>query len=411
MKQRYIPLQISNLVFNCDLAQSRIKPINKPGQNRSKEQAMKIEAEWMRGGTSKCWVFETGQLDETGTSPDVLLPRLFGSPDHRQIDGVGGATSTTSKAMILHRPAEDDVDVEFTFAQVSIEEAAVDWGSNCGNCSAVVGLYAIEKGWVVPTGDVTRIVTRNTNTGQIIIQRVSTPSGALPIVPLAHMPGVPFPGYQVGLGFQDPAGKTTGKLLPTGSASEMITAGGTRWTVSMVDAGAPVVILRAEDLGLDPERYGSWTAGLELQLDTLEHIRRQAAVRMGLAATPGVAARAVPKVAIVAAPARSDADSDVSVMMLSMGKPHPALAITGSIALTLAARTPGTVLNDITGGTAHPTLRLRTPAGVIETWSEERDGSLLVGVDRTARTIASTTIHLPEVLGDAVDASLASATR
>ena len=190
---------------------------------------------------------------------------------------------------------------------MGIEEAAVDWGSNCGNCSAVVGLYAIEKGWVVPTGDVTRIVTRNTNTGQIIIQRVSTPSGALPIVPQALMPGVPFPGYRVGLGFQDPAGKTTGKLLPTGSAADVVVAGGTRWTVSMVDAGAPVVILRAEDLGLDPERYGTWLAGLELQLDTLERIRRQAAVRMGLARTPSEAARAVPKVAIVAAPARSDA--------------------------------------------------------------------------------------------------------
>ena len=254
--------------------------------------------------------------------------------------------------MILQRPVDDDVDVEFTFAQVGIEEAAVDWGSNCGNCSAVVGLYAIEKGWVVPTGDVTRIITRNTNTGQIIIQRVSTPSGALPIVPQAQMPGVPFPGYRVGLGFQDPAGKTTGKLLPTGSASDWITAGGTRWTVSMVDAGAPVVILRAVDLGLDPERYDSWLAGVELQLQTLEHIRRQAAVRMGLAATTSEAARAVPKVAIVAPPAQSDPDSDVSVMMLSMGKPHPALAITGSIALTLGARTPGTVLNDITG--RHP---------------------------------------------------------
>jgi 2-methylaconitate cis-trans-isomerase PrpF len=386
-----------------------------PKQNRSKEQTMKIEAEWMRGGTSKCWVFETGQLDETGTSPDVLLPRLFGSPDHRQIDGVGGATSTTSKAMILHRPADAGVDVEFTFAQVGIEEATVDWGSNCGNCSAVVGLYAIEKGWVVPTGDVTRIVTRNTNTGQVIIQRVSTPAGALPIVPQAQMPGVPFPGYRVGLGFLDPAGKTTGRLLPTGSASDIIVAGGTRWTVSMVDAGAPVVMLRAEDLGLDPERYGSWPAGLELQLDTLEHIRRQAAVRMGLASAPGEAARAVPKVAVVAAPAlsdaESDADSDVAVVMLSMGKPHPALAITGSIALTLAARTPGTLLADITGGTVRPTLRLRTPAGVIETWSEERDGSLLVGVDRTARTIATTTIHLPEALGTAVGASLASATQ
>ena len=233
----------------------------------------------------------------------------------------------------------------------------MDWGSNCGNCSAVVGLYAIEKGWVVPTGDVTRIVTRNTNTGQIIIQRVSTPAGALPIVPQAQMPGVPFPGYRVGLGFQDPAGKTTGKLLPTGSATDTITAGGTRWTVSMVDAGAPVVMLRAEELGLDPDRYDSWPAGVELQLETLEHIRRQAAVRMGLAATPRRSRPRRPQGRdrrLPGAVRRRTATSDV--MMLSMGKPHPALAITGSIALTLAARTPGTVLDDITGDTAaaHP---------------------------------------------------------
>ena len=367
---------------------------------------MKIEAEWMRGGTSKCWVFETDHLERAGADLDDLLPRLFGSPDSRQIDGVGGATSTTSKAMILSRPADQDVDVEFTFAQVGIEEAAVDWGSNCGNCSAVVGLYAIEKGWVVPDGDSTRIVTRNTNTGQIIIQRVSTPAGALPIFPDAQMPGVVFPGYRVGLGFQNPAGKTTGLLLPTGSATDTIVAGGTRWTVSMVDAGAPVVSVRAEELGLDTARYDSWLPGVELQLDTLEQIRRQAAVRMGLAATTAQAARAIPKLAIAAAPAERDLDSDVNVMMLSMGRPHPALAITGSIALTLAARTAGTVLH----AAAANTLRLRTPAGVIETWTEERDGSLLVGVDRTARTIATTIIHLPEALGSAAESYLAGAT-
>ncbi|MGO4247986.1 PrpF domain-containing protein [Paenarthrobacter sp. RAF54_2] len=369
---------------------------------------MKIEAEWMRGGTSKCWVFEGEHLDGTHKDLDSLLPRLFGSPDHRQIDGVGGSTSTTSKAMILRRPADPDVDVEFTFAQVGIEEAAVDWGSNCGNCSAVVGLYAIEKGWVTPSGDNTRIVTRNTNTGQIIIQRVATPAGALPIVPDAQMPGVVFPGYRVGLGFKDPAGKTTGKLLPTGEATDTISAGGTRWTVSMVDAGAPVVIVKAEELGLDTARFESWQAGVKLQLDTLDQIRRQAAVRMGLAPTVKDAARAIPKLAIVGAPGADDT-ADVNVMMLSMGKPHPALAITGSIALTLAASTPGTVLNNITGSEPRSILRLRTPAGVIETWSEERDGSLLVGVDRTARTIASTTLHLPELLGSAVEPSFASA--
>ncbi|GGG52067.1 hypothetical protein GCM10011374_13500 [Kocuria dechangensis] len=372
---------------------------------------MKIEAEWMRGGTSKCWVFDTGHLQESAWSLDALLPRLFGSPDSRQIDGVGGATSTTSKAVILHRaPAGDEADVEFTFAQVGIEESTVDWGSNCGNCSAVVGLYALEKGWITPTGDLTRIVTRNTNTGQIIVQRVPTPHGALPPAPHAAMPGVPFPGYRVGLGFQDPAGRTTGKLLPTGSATDTITAAGIPLRVSMIDAGAPVVIVRAQELGLDPARYDSWRTGVELQLGTLEHIRRQAAVRMGLARTVAEAARAIPKLAVVAAPTTADPACDVNVMMLSMGKPHPALAITGSIALTLAARTPGTVLHGLTGGAVGETLWLRTPAGVVETWSEENDGTLLVGVDRTARTIATATIHLPEASGTAVAASSAGAT-
>lgn len=175
-----------------------------------------------------------------------------------------------------------------------------------------------------------------------------------------------------------------------------------------MDAGAPVVVIRAEDLGLDAGRYGTWTGDVERQLDTLEKIRREAAVRMGLAPTTAQAARAIPKVAIAAAPA-DDLESDINVMMLSMGKPHPALAITGSIALSLGARTPGTVLHSITGEIPRAALRLRTPAGVIETWSEKRDGSMLVGVDRTARSIASTIIHLPETLGSAAEGSLASA--
>lgn len=372
---------------------------------------MKVEAEWMRGGTSKCWVFEADSLADTRTELDELLPRLFGSPDPRQIDGVGGGTSTTSKAVILSRPADRTVDVEFTFAQVGIEEATVDWGSNCGNCSAVVGLYAIEKGWVTPRGDHTRIVTRNTNTNQIIIQRVSTPAGALPIVPDAQMPGVVFPGYRVGLGFQDPAGKTTGNLLPTGSPTDTITVDGTKWTVSMVDAGAPVVMVQATEVGLNAADYSSWTAGVLPHLATLERIRRQAAVRMGLAPTEAAAARAIPKLAIIGRPAEAATDADINVLMLSMGQPHPALAITGSIAITLAASTPGTIVHRHCATTAAATLRLQTPAGVIETWREDRDGSLLVGVDRTARTIASTTLHVPEVLGFAVEPALAAATQ
>ncbi|MGP9529665.1 PrpF domain-containing protein [Glutamicibacter sp. AOP5-A2-18] len=371
---------------------------------------MNIQAEWMRGGTSKCWVFESDHAEQTGISLDLLLPKIFGSPDSRQIDGVGGATSTTSKAIILSPSTDADVDVEYTFAQVGIEEATVDWGSNCGNCSAVVGLYAIEQGWVTPEGDVTRVITRNTNTGQIIIQRVDTPNGALPIVPQAQMPGVATPGYKVGLGFRDPAGKTTGSLLPTGNSTDTLDIEGQSWRVSMVDAGAPVVVVRAEDLSLDINDYESWMSAVELQLPILDKVRREAAVRMGLATTPEQAARAIPKLAIAAAP-QVESGSDINVMMLSMGKPHPALAITGSIALTIGARTPGTVLHSITGDPTGATLRLRTPAGIIETWSEEREGSLLVGADRTARSIASSTIHLPESLGSVAGTDLASASR
>lgn len=371
---------------------------------------MNIQAEWMRGGTSKCWVFESDHVEQTGISLDLLLPRIFGSPDSRQIDGVGGATSTTSKAIILKQSTEAGVDVEYTFAQVGIEEAVVDWGSNCGNCSAVVGLHAIEKGWVTPTGAITNVVTRNTNTGQIIIQRVDTPDGALPIIPQAKMPGVATAGYKVGLGFRDPAGKTTGKLLPTGNATDELKVAGRSWKVSMVDAGAPVVVIRAEDLSLNTNDYDSWMSAVELQLPLLDQVRREAAVRMGLAATPEQAARAIPKLAIAAAPGVESAN-DINVMMLSMGKPHPALAITGSIALSLGARTAGTVLHAIVGDAPRATLRLRTPAGVIETFSEERDGSLLIGADRTARSIASSIIHLPESLGSDAGVKLHSASR
>lgn len=372
---------------------------------------MDMEATWMRGGTSKCWVFESQDLEATQVNPDLLLPRLFGSPDHRQIDGVGGGTSTTSKAMILRRAINESVDVEFTFAQVGIEEPVVDWGSNCGNCSAAVGLYALEHGWVLPQGNITQVVTRNTNTNQIIVQRIPTPNGQLPAEPDAFIPGVPFAGHRVGLGFQNPVGKTTGQLLPTGAAQETVETADGRWDASLVDAGAPVVILNSSDFGLTPERFQAWAQDINPQLGQLDAIRRQAAVRMGLAESPASAARAIPKVALVGKPISSDGESDVLVMMLSMGKPHPALAVTGSVALTVASQTPGTLLNELAQGLDGQRLRLRTPAGLLETWTDFDNGTLVVGVDRTARTIASSTLYFPESLRMLSEASLAAATR
>ncbi|WP_308113842.1 PrpF domain-containing protein [Arthrobacter sp. ISL-30] len=197
---------------------------------------LKIPATWMRGGTSKCWVFEWDSLQVPGKSVDEVLLRLFGSPDNRQIDGVGGGTSTTSKAVILSRSIAEDADVDYTFAQVGIEEQRVDWGSNCGNCSAVVAPYAIQRGWVNAGQDSTAVRALNTNTNQY--------SGTQMI------PGVPFPGMPVGMGFFDPAGRTTGKLFPTGEPVDKLTFDGRQVAATLIDAGAPVVVLEAEAVGL-----------------------------------------------------------------------------------------------------------------------------------------------------------------
>ena len=242
---------------------------------------MKIDAEWMRGGTSKCWVFEREQLDIPGYTVDEILLRLFGSPDSRQVDGVGGGTSTTSKAVILSPSQEPDTDVDYTFAQVGIDEGKVDWGSNCGNCSAVVALYAMDRGWVQPQGDETLVRALNTNTQQQIVQRVATAGGKWAPELDTMIPGVPFAGTEVGLGFVEPAGKTTGSLLPTGNESDLLMVDGRAVAVEQhLGSAGPVV-----DQHLMP--------GLEHLADHRRRHRELAVPRLllreeGLVVSPGV---------------------------------------------------------------------------------------------------------------------------
>ncbi|MEX5305150.1 PrpF domain-containing protein [Kocuria sp. CPCC 205258] len=355
---------------------------------------MDIEASWMRGGTSKCWVFEASALAQAGSTADSLLPRLFGSPDAHQRDGVGGGTSTTSKAVILERSERDGIDVDFTFAQVGIEEATVDWGSNCGNCSTTAGLFAVEHGWV-PLGEpATRVTTYNTNTGQVIVQRVATPGGRLPEAPTGTMPGAVFPGHDVGLGFVDPAGRTTGATLPTGSAQHVFTRDGRAHRASVVDAGAPLVVLSAENFGLRAADHAQWVHRVEPHLGVLDELRRAAAVAIGMADAPAAAARAVPKICVVG-PSPTE-DADLQVLALSMGRPHPAMPITSSVALTVASWTAGTLVEELVRGRAEDGLRLRTPAGVLRTFTDRTGADVLVGVGRTARTLATTVLHLSE---------------
>ncbi|KAA9393710.1 methylitaconate delta2-delta3-isomerase [Kocuria coralli] len=361
-----------------------------------------IQARWVRGGTSKCWVFEAQDISKTGFTADTLLPRLFGSPDVRQLDGVGGGTSTTSKAVIVERSSRPGVDVDFTFAQVGIDEPVVDWGSNCGNCSTAAGLHAVELGWVELDDEITSVTTYNTNTRQTIVQRIPTPQGAMPGRMTARIPGAPFSGYEIGLGFVNPAGRTTGHLLPTGQAQQTITVGETSWRTTLIDAGAPLVLVEADALGLTGYEYGSWSRQVTDHLPALDRVRRAAAVAMGMVPAPGDAERAVPKLGLVGSPA--DENADINVLMLSMGAPHPAMPITGSVAMTAAALTPGTLVDDILaarrnaadGITEVADLRLRTPAGVLSTFVESTGSDTIIGVSRTARTIARAVLPIPE---------------
>lgn len=350
----------------------------------------------MRGGTSKCWVFEREVLNNQPLSMDDILLRSFGSPDIRQLDGVGGGTSTTSKAVILHPLHGKEIDgqafdVNYLFAQVGIDEPKVDWGSNCGNCSAVVAIYAIKQGWVTPTDGVTSVRVYNENTGQAIVQQVATPNGQI-TTETTPMVGSVYDGTLVNIGFFDPAGKTTGKLFPTDNHADTIAINGTDYTVTLVDAGAPCVYVSADDFGLNGKSRDEWTSVINDKLDLLDQIRRLSAVKMGMADTPELAEKAVPKLGVIG---KSLENADLCVQMLSMGKPHPAMPVTGSVALTLSAQFDGTTASQILGKSNQTGVTLDTPSGVIETFASTLDDKPVVGVSRTARTIAQAELYVP----------------
>lgn len=357
-----------------------------------------VKATWMRGGTSKCWVFERSALEVPGFTTDEVLLRLFGSPDPRQIDGVGGGSSTTSKAVILSPSEEPGVDVDYTFAQVGIEQAVVDWGSNCGNCSAVIAPYALKHGWVHADDGQATVRIRNTNTGQLLIERMNLDGTQS----AEFIPGVPFPGQAVEIGFLDPAGGTTGQLFPAGEPLSTLQVAGSAThpgfeaEATLLDAGAPLVIITAAQAGLDAADFSDWPAQALAESERLERIRRAGAVAMGLAGSAEAAQRAIPKLAIVQSPGHGG-EENFRVMMLSMGAPHPALAITGSVGLTMAARQPGTVLANLLSTEPGEVLCMQTPAGQIRTWQRQIEGRTAVGTTRTARELAEAQLSFDPV--------------
>ena len=312
----------------------------------------------MRGGTSKAIVFLEEDLPSDRAARDAIFLDAIGSPDPsgRQLDGMGGGISSLSKVCIVGPSTREDADVDYTFAQVSVSDAVVDYGSNCGNMSSAIGPFALDEGLVAssPQGEVVARI-HNTNTGKIIRASFNVADGEAAVDGGFTLDGVSGAGAPIRLDFLSPGGSRTGKLLPTGSATCLLSVEGIGAVeASLIDAANPCVFVAAADLGKTGTETPSALEGDGDLLCRLEAIRRAASVAMGLASDTRAAASivSVPKIAMVAAPqacrtlsGRTLAadDMDLLIRMISVGQPHRAVPITGALCVAVASRVPGSI--------------------------------------------------------------------
>ncbi|MBD8015574.1 MULTISPECIES: 2-methylaconitate cis-trans isomerase PrpF family protein [Planococcus] len=357
---------------------------------------MKVPIAVMRGGTSKGIFINYSEMPEDRKLWDNFLLDIMGSPDQRQIDGLGGGNSLTSKAAIIKKSEMKEIDVEYTFAQVSIENQLVDFKGNCGNISSAVGPYAIEQGLVAAVEPVTVVRIFNTNTQKVIIAEVEVENGQVKSDGQCSIPGVPGTGSPIYLSFTDAQGAVTGKLFPSGNPIDLLETKKGLLEVSIIDVANPLVFVKAQDVGLTgSELPHEFTVE---KLAELEEIR-SAAAEICLFSTKEeatVKSPAVPKLTIIAPPEnyldinhveRKADDMDCRIRMMSMQKPHQALAITGAICTTAGAFLTDTILNDVIQ-VENTVLRLGHPSGIIETKVDLIAGHIgNIKVVRTARLI------------------------
>ena len=386
---------------------------------------IKIPATYMRGGTSKGVFFSLTDLPEAAQVPgparDALLLRVIGSPDpyDKQIDGMGGATSSTSKTVILSKSTRADHDVDYLFGQVSIDKPFVDWSGNCGNLSAAVGSFAISNGLVdasrIPRNGVAVVRVWQANIGKTIIAHVPITDGEVQETGDFELDGVTFPAAEVQVEFMDPAAEEEGaggSMFPTGNLiDELEVPGVGTFRVTMINAGIPTIFVNAEDIGY---------TGTELQcainsdpkaLQMFETIRAYGALRMGLISNLDEAAKRqhTPKVAFVAKPADYVASSgkaiaagdvDLLVRALSMGKLHHAMMGTAAVAIGTAAAIPGTLVNLAAGGVERNAVRFGHPSGTLRVGAEAslENGEWVVKkaiMSRSARVLMEGYVRVP----------------
>lgn len=386
---------------------------------------IKVPATYMRGGTSKGVFFRLQDLPVAaqvpGAARDALLLRVIGSPDPygKQIDGMGAATSSTSKTVILSKSTRPDHDIDYLFGQVSIDKPFVDWSGNCGNLSAAVGPFGITNGLVdasrIPQNGIAIVRIWQANIGKTIIAHVPITNGVVQETGDFELDGVTFPAAEVQLEFMDPAAEEEGgggSMFPTGNLVDDLEVPGVgTFKATMINAGIPTIFINAQDIGY---------TGTELQDDInndtkalvmFETIRAYGAVRMGLIKHIDEAAKRqhTPKVAFVAKPADYVSSSgkavsaneiNVLVRALSMGKLHHAMMGTAAVAIGTAAAIPGTLVNLAAGGGKLEAVRFGHPSGTLRVGAQadETDGEWSVTkaiMSRSARVLMNGWIHVP----------------
>lgn len=286
---------------------------------------------WMRGGTSKGGYFLKDDLPADPAARDAFLLRVMGSPDPRQIDGMGGADPLTSKVAVVSKSDRAGVAVDYLFLQVFVDQAMVSDAQNCGNILAGVGPFAIERGLVAATGDETRVAIFMENTGQIAVATVATPGGAVDYAGDARIDGVPGTAAPIPLEFRDTAGSSCGALLPTGNAVDVIDG----VACTLIDNGMPCVVLRAEDVGATGYEDRDTLDGWDVLKAKVEAIRLQAGPMMNLG---DVADKSVPKMMLVAPPRQGGA---VTVRSFIPRRAHASIGVLGAVSVATACLVPG----------------------------------------------------------------------
>ena len=341
----------------------------------------------MRGGTSKGAYFLADDLPVEAAARDRLLLAAMGSPDARQIDGLGGGDSLTSKVAIIKRSQRPGVDVDYLFAQVAVDQPKVDYGQNCGNILAGVGPFAIERGLVAVHSDQTCVRIFMENTGQTATATVQTPGGQVRYDGEVRIDGVPGSAAAVIIEFDDIAGASCGALLPTGNARDRI---GDVW-VTCIDNGMPTVLIRASDLGLTGyESCGMLDADTVLK-QRLEAIRLQAGPLMKLG---DVAQRTVPKMVLIAPPVAGGA---ISTRSFIPHKCHVSIGVFGAVSVASACLVEGSVANELARCTdaQDQQLSVEHPTGEFSVRLRMDNGVLVgCGLVRTARLILDGWVHV-----------------